>query len=67
MTTTLKKLQILESLSSLDQRQAEKVLDYINRLTEISKDDIRYQNMKRKAMQEIGQAIGHARKLRRSL
>jgi hypothetical protein len=67
MTATHKKLQIMESLDSLDQRQSEKVLDYIKRLMELKEDDFRHERMKHKAMQEIRQAIGHARKLHKSL
>jgi hypothetical protein len=67
MTATHKKLQIMESLSTLDQAQAEKVLDYIKRLTTVPREDLQYQRMKREAMQEIRLALGNERKLNRSL
>jgi hypothetical protein len=66
MTTTHKKLQILESLQTLDQNQAEKVYDYIKGLTSVTKEDVHYQRMKREAMQDIRQALHNERKLSRS-
>lgn len=63
MTVINKKHQILESLEDLDQAQTEKVLDYIRGLVKVTRDDRRYQSMKRAALQEIRQALGNGRKL----
>lgn len=63
MTTLNKKHQILESLDALDQAQTEKVMDYIKGLLTASRDDARYLQLKRKAMNEIRQALGKGHKL----
>jgi hypothetical protein len=46
----------LESLSSLDQAQTAKVLDYIKGLL-YSRDDLRHQVLKHEALKEIRQAL----------
>jgi hypothetical protein len=66
MTTTNQKHRILESLDSLDQTQAEKVLAYIQGLTYASREDAGYQRLKREAMKEIRNALGNGRKLNRA-
>jgi hypothetical protein len=63
MTTMNQKHQILESLDMLDQNQTEKVLNYINGLTNVSREDVRYQSLKREAIKEIRQALSNGRKL----
>jgi hypothetical protein len=63
MTTMNQKHQILESLDTLDQNQTEKVLNYINGLTNVSREDVRYQSLKREAIKEIRQALSNGRKL----
>jgi hypothetical protein len=63
MTNIHQKHQILESLDSLDQAQAEKVLEYIKGLMVPARDGSRYQKLKREAMKEIRQALGKGRKL----
>ena len=63
MTTNSQKDQILESLQSLDQAQAQKVLDYIKGLVLTSRDDDRYQKLKREGLKEIRRALGKGRKL----
>jgi tellurite resistance protein len=62
-TTFNQKHQILESLNALDQTQTEKVMDYINGLITTSREDARYQKLKREAMKEIKQALGKGHKL----
>jgi hypothetical protein len=57
------KHQILESLDTLDQNQTEKVLNYINGLINVSREDVRYQSLKREAIKEIRQALSNGRKL----
>jgi hypothetical protein len=57
------KHQILESLDTLDQTQTEKVLNYINGLINVSREDVRYQSLKREAIKEIRQALSNGRKL----
>ena len=54
---TYHRLQILESLSTLDPHQAEKVLAYIKGLPGRAKDDERYRVFKHQAMQEIRMAL----------
>lgn len=66
MTTINQKYQIVESLSSLDQMQTEKVLEYIKGLMYASKDEASHQQLKRQALKEIRQALGKGRKLRPS-
>jgi hypothetical protein len=63
MTVFNKKHQILESLEDLDYAQTEKVLDYIRGLIKSSRDDARYQLLKREALKEIREALGNGRKL----
>jgi hypothetical protein len=59
MTMTYNRLQILESLSSLDSNQAEKVLEYIKDLSARSKDEDTYRVFKSQAMQEIRLALNN--------
>jgi hypothetical protein len=62
MTTTNQRNQILETLSVLDQEQAEKVLAYMKG---ILYDDTRkavYKQFKREAMRDIRQALNNERK-----
>ena len=54
---TYNRLRILESLSSLDSNQAEKVLEYIKGLSAKSKDEESYRMFKHQAMQEIRLAL----------
>jgi hypothetical protein len=63
MKTIDQKHQILESLDTLDQNQTEKVLNYINGLINVSREDVRYQSLKREAIKEIRQALSKGRKL----
>ena len=63
MTNIHHKHQILESLDSLNQAQAEKVLEYIKGLLTPSKEGTGYRKLKREAMKEIRQALGKGRKL----
>ncbi len=63
MTTINQKHQILESLSLLDQAQAEKVLAYIEGLTRTPREQASYRRTKREAMNEIRQALGNIRTL----
>lgn len=62
MTTTTKKIQILENLDSLNQNQADDVLKYIKNLV-TSRDEVSYKNFKREALKEIRQALRKNRKL----
>lgn len=66
MTNFNEKTQILESLDSLDQGQAEKVLAYIKGLTAVPRNEADYRKFKREALKEIRQALGNTRKLRPS-
>jgi ERCC4-type nuclease len=61
MTAMNRKYQILESINSLDQHQAEKVLNYIKGLTDLPKEDSNYQRMKTEAMKDIRNALGTER------
>ena len=64
MTTTNQRNQILETLSVLDQEQAEKVLAYMKG---ILYDDTRkavYKQFKREAMKQIRQALQKERSAR---
>lgn len=54
---TYNRLRILESLSSLDPNQAEKVLEYIRGLSIRSRDEERYRVFKDQAMLEIRLAL----------
>ena len=62
MTSIHQKHEILESIESLDQTQAEQVLAYIKGLVG-SRDEAGYQKLKREAMKEIRQALGKNRKI----
>jgi hypothetical protein len=62
MTSNHQKHEILESIESLDQTQAEQVLAYIKGLVG-SRDEVGYQKLKREAMKEIRQALGKNRKI----
>jgi hypothetical protein len=61
MTVRNQRHQILESLASLDQSQAEKVLNYIQGLQRGSDKDATYQRIKREAMIQIRQALNKGR------
>jgi hypothetical protein len=63
MTNINQKHQILESLNSMDQAQAEKVLEYIKGLMATPREGSRYQKLKREAMKEIRQALNKGHKL----
>jgi hypothetical protein len=62
MTTTNQKQEILQSLSSLDSVQSEKVLNYIKGLKG-NQNEVQYQRLKQEAMKEISQALGQGRQL----
>jgi hypothetical protein len=64
MTSFHQRHQILESLNSLDQNQAEKVLEYIKGLLCKTPDEASYKRFKQEAMKEIRHALGKGRKLR---
>jgi tellurite resistance protein len=66
MNSVTKKLQILESLSALDQSQTEKVLAYIKDMLS-PKTEGEYKRNKREAMKEIRQALNHDRRLKVSI
>ena len=57
MITLHKKHQILESLDSMDEEQAEQVLTYIKRMLNLPSGEISYAQFKREAMNEIRQAL----------
>lgn len=63
MNSVTKKLQILESLSALDQTQTEKVLAYIKDMLS-PKAEIEQKRNKREAMKEIKQALNPGRRLK---
>lgn len=60
MTTINQKQEILQSLSSLDAVQSEKVLDFIKGLLPGYENDLRHQHLKSRAMKEINQALRQA-------
>ena len=60
MTTTNQKQEIVRSLNNLDAVQSEKVLSFIKGLIHNEPNDLYQQHLKRKAMQEIGQALQQA-------
>lgn len=60
--TTIKKIQILENLDSLNQHQADDVLKYIKNLV-TSRDEDSYMNFKREGLKEIRQALRKNRKI----
>lgn len=62
MTSVTKKLQILESLGSLDQTQTEKVLAYIRDMLAPRKE-AEHKRTKREAMKEIRKALSTDRRL----
>jgi hypothetical protein len=64
MTNVNERLAIVESLNSLDASQTSKVLDYIKGLTN-TRNDLRHQMLKHKALKEIRQALGNSRTLTR--
>ena len=64
MTSFYQRHQILASLDGLDQRQTEKVLDYIRSLEGGGKDESQQQKIKREAMKEIRLALGQDRTLK---
>ena len=64
MTSTYQKHQILESLNSLDQTQAEKVMEYIKGLLYATPDEASKKQFKREAMKEIRHALGKGRQVR---
>jgi site-specific recombinase len=66
MTTINQKYQIVESLSSLDKMQKQKLIEYIKGLMYASQDEASHQQLKRQALKEIRQALGKGRKLRPS-
>lgn len=66
MNSVTKKLQILESLNSLDQTQTEKVLAYIKDVL-TPKSEVEYKRNKREAMKEIRQALNLERRLKLSI
>jgi hypothetical protein len=57
MITIHQKHQILESLDSMDAEQTEKVLTYIKRMLNLPSTENSYQHFKRKALNEIRQAL----------
>lgn len=57
MTMNYRRLQILESLSTLDPNQSEKVLEYIKGLSVRNSDEATYKQFKLQAMQEIRSAL----------
>ena len=64
MTPIHQRHEILESLNSLDQRQAEKVLEFIKGLVYTTPDEASYKQFKREAMKEIRHALGKGRQVR---
>jgi hypothetical protein len=67
MTNINKKHQILESLDSLDQDQADKVLGYIKGLLYSPNDAASQQKLKREALKEIRQALSGKSKRKMNL
>lgn len=55
MTNKSKKNEILESLDSLDQSQADKVLEYIKGM--LTSNETYHKKLKREAIKEIQQAL----------
>ena len=66
MNSVTKKLQILESLSALDQSQTEKVLAYIKDML-APRSDAEHKRNKREAMREIRKALSTERRLNPSV
>lgn len=63
MTTINQKVQILESLNSLDRYQTEQVMQYIKNLMHVSADEASHNRFKREALKEIRQALGDNRQV----
>lgn len=57
MTMNYQRLQILESLGTLDSNQSEKVLEYIKGLSVRKSDEAAYNRFKREAMKDIRRAL----------
>jgi hypothetical protein len=66
MNSIHQKHQILASLESLDQVQAEQVLQYIKGLVYSKAEEASHEKLKREALKEIRQALRNARKLKPS-
>jgi hypothetical protein len=64
MTSYYQRHQILASLDGLDQRQTEKVLEYIRSLQGAGREESQHQKVKREAMKEIRMALGQDRTLK---
>lgn len=64
MTSIHQKHEILESLNSLDQSQAEKVLEYIKGLLYTTPDAASHKKFKQEAMKEIRRALGKRSQVR---
>jgi hypothetical protein len=64
MTSYYQRHQILASLDGLDQRQTEKVLEYIRVLQGAGRDESQHQKVKREGMKEIRMALGQDRTLK---
>jgi tellurite resistance protein len=62
MNSVTKKLQILESLSALDQTQTEKVLAFIKDMLTL-RNEVDHKRNKREAMKEIRKALNTERRL----
>lgn len=62
MTNANQRNQILETLSVLDQDQAEKVLAYMKGILYGDTDKAEYQKFKREAMRDIRKALTRERK-----
>ncbi|MEJ7642988.1 MAG: hypothetical protein WKF87_00200 [Chryseolinea sp.] len=63
MTMNYQTLRIMESLSTLDALQAEKVLTYIQVLNRRAPEEEKYKTFKRQAMTEIRKALGNSYEL----
>lgn len=57
MSTVHQKIRLVESLDSLDQQQAEKVLAYIKELLYTPREEMIYQRFKLEALKEIRKAL----------
>lgn len=57
MSTVHQKIRIVESLDSLDQSQADKVLEYIKKLLYTPREEMIYQRFKYEALKEIRKAL----------
>ena len=63
MSTVHQKIRIVESLDSLDQQQADKVLGYIKELLYTPREELVYQQFKHQALKEIRKALAKNNKL----